>query len=126
MNTPPNKPMYDLQERLIDFAVLMLEISDGLPSTFAGRHFSNQLTRSGTSPGMHYGEAQAAESARDFIHKMKVCLKELRESWATQRIIERTPLFPNHVRLQDGIRENIELVAIFSASIRTAEKGLKK
>ena len=71
---------YDLEERLIKFSIRILEIAEMLPSSCAGKHFAGQLIRSGTSPAFNYGEAQSAESRRDFIHKMKVALKELRET----------------------------------------------
>lgn len=72
---------FDLEERLIDFAFVIIDISEALPKTRAGEHLGGQLLRSGTSPALHHGEAQAAESPADFIHKMKVCLKELRETF---------------------------------------------
>lgn len=79
---------YNLENRLIAFAVSILDLADKLPSTFAGKHLGGQLTRSGTSPALNYGEAQAAESRADFIHKMKIYLKELRESQICLKIIE--------------------------------------
>ncbi|HEX7846035.1 MAG TPA: four helix bundle protein, partial [Chitinophagaceae bacterium] len=72
---------YDLQERLINFASDCIDVAERLPKTFAGNHIAGQLIRSSTSPALHYGEAQGAESRDDFIHKMKVCLKELRETF---------------------------------------------
>lgn len=81
-----NSKKYDLDERLIDFAARMIDVSELLPNTKAGAHLGDQLLRSGTSPALHYGEAQAAESAADFIHKMKVCLKELRETFNCLRL----------------------------------------
>lgn len=80
---------YDLEERLIDFASFIIDVSEALPKTFAGNHLGNQLLRSGTSPALHYSEAQAAESHADFIHKMKVCLKELRETYNCLRLISK-------------------------------------
>jgi four helix bundle protein len=79
----------NLEERLIDFAVMVIDLSEKLPKTFAGKHLGNQLVRSGTSPALNYGEAQAAESKKDFIHKMRICLKELRESYVCLKIIDR-------------------------------------
>lgn len=70
-----------LEDRLIDFTVLIIEIVNEMPNTKAGNHLSGQLVRSGTSPALNYGEAQSAESRKDFIHKVKVVLKELRESF---------------------------------------------
>ncbi len=71
---------YDLEERLLNYAVTVIEIVERLPKTKAGNHVGGQLVRSGTSPLSNHGEAQAAESRRDFVHKMRICLKELRES----------------------------------------------
>jgi four helix bundle protein len=71
---------YDIEERLIDFAVRIIRTAESLPKTKAGNHIPGQLTRCGTSPAPNYGEAQSAESIADFIHKMKLCLKELRET----------------------------------------------
>jgi four helix bundle protein len=66
---------YDLEERFIDFSVLIIEIVNEIPNSKAGNHLSGQLVRSGTSVSLNYGEAQSAESKKDFIHKMKVILK---------------------------------------------------
>ena len=71
---------YDLQERLIEFAVRVLNVVESLPNSRVGNHVAGQLIRSGTSPAPNYGEAQSAESRKDFIHIMKVALKELRET----------------------------------------------
>ena len=75
-------PRYDLEDRLIDFAVQICLLTDRFPSTPIAKHVSTQITRSGTSPFANYGEAQAAESRQDFVHKLKICLKELRETQA--------------------------------------------
>ena len=71
---------HDLEERLIDFAVTIVEIAETMPDSKAANHLAGQLLRSGTSPALNYGEAQSAESRKDFIHKIKIVLKELRES----------------------------------------------
>ncbi len=81
----------------------------------------HQLARSGTAPALNYGEAQAAESQADFIHKMGVCLKELRESGINMKIISRRNYFKNEVLLQKVQQEAKELVAIFTKSISTAK-----
>jgi four helix bundle protein len=80
---------FDLEERLIDFATKVDEIVEALPANRLGNYISGQLIRSGCSPALNYGEAQAAESRSDFIHKMKIILKELRESLVSLKIIER-------------------------------------
>ena len=82
----------DLEDRLVDFAVRVVNVVEALPDSKAGNHIAGQLVRSGTSPAPNYGEAQSAESRRDFIHKMKIALKELRETLVWLKIIERKPL----------------------------------
>jgi len=91
MNEKQNRK-FDLEERLIDFAVLIIEISESLNNTRASNHIGGQLVRSGTSPALHYGEAQSAESRNDFVHKLKILLKELRESLVALKIIKRVSL----------------------------------
>ncbi len=115
----------DLEDRLIDFAVRVLNVAESLPSTKAGNHIAGQLIRSGTSPAPNYGEAQSAESRRDFIHKMKICLKELRETLIWLQIIQRKPLC-DASRLEDILKECDELIAIFVKSVKTAEVQVKK
>ena len=107
----------DIENRL---AVRVLNVTEALPNTKAGNHIAGQLVRSGISPAPNYGEAQSAESRRDFVHKMKICLKELRESLIWLRIIDRDRLCPPE-RLSDIIEESDELIAIFVASVKTAE-----
>ena len=121
-----NKRKFDLEERLIDFAVLIIEISESLHNTPAGRHISGQLVRSGTSPALHYGEAQSAESRSDFIHKLKVLLKELRETLVGLKIIKRVPLIIKTEIIDKGLIECNELIAIFNKSIETAKKNNEK
>ena len=110
----------EIEDRLIDFAVRVLNVTESLPNTKAGNHIAGQLVRSGTSPAPNYGEAQSAESRRDFIHKMKICLKELRETLIWLRIIERKELCPPE-RLAEIIKECDELISIFVKSVKTAE-----
>ena len=121
-----NKRKFDLEERLIDFAVLIIEVSESLYSTPAGRHISGQIVRSGTSPALHYGEAQSAESRSDFIHKLKVLLKELRETLIALKIIKRVPLTSKTELIEKGLTECNELIAIFNKSIETAKKNNEK
>jgi four helix bundle protein len=111
---------FDLEERLIEFASDIIDVSEGLPKTFAGNHLAGQLIRSGTSPALNYGEAQSAESRSDFIHKMKVCLKELRETYNCLRLINKKQWF-DKVRLGNFLIENNELISIFVKSISTAQ-----
>ena len=116
-----DRRVYDLEDRLINFAVEIIKLVESLPKTRAGNHISGQILRSGTSPAPNYGEAQSAESNQDFIHKMKVCLKELRETRVWLIMISRSKLKPeNDIELL--LKENVELVSIFVASIKTAKK----
>lgn len=112
------KHPFDLQDRLINFASMIIRIVREIPSDKAGNYLGGQLLRSGTSPALNYGEAQAAESKRDFIHKMRLCLKELRETMNCLKILERVGLLTDRTIL----REVTELVSIFVKSIQTAEK----
>ncbi|MBT3251688.1 MAG: four helix bundle protein [Candidatus Marinimicrobia bacterium] len=111
---------YDLEERLIEFSTLIIQIVNEMLSTKAGNHLSGQLVRSGTSVSLNYGEAQSAESKRDFIHKMKIILKELRETFICLKIIQRTKLYKSVGRIQKAKTENNELISIFVKSIETA------
>ena len=115
---------FDLEERLIDFAAVIIDISEALPNTIAGNHLGGQLLRSGTSPALHYGEAQAAESPADFIHKMKVCLKELRETYNCLRLIRKKNWIKEGLEVQ--VKESNELVAIFVTSVKTAQANQQK
>jgi four helix bundle protein len=91
-----------------------------------GNHIAGQLLRCGTSPAPNYGEAQGAESRADFIHKMKVCLKELRESRVWLLMIVRAKLIIPTSKLDPLIQETNELISIFVTSVRTAKKGKKR
>ena len=115
---------FNLEERLIDFGVLIIEIINELPNTKAGNHLTGQLVRSGTSPALNYGEAQAAESRRDFIHKLKVVLKELRESFICIKIIYRVKLHSSEDNIQKAMKESDELISIFVKSVETAQKNM--
>ena len=83
---------YNLQDRLVDYAVRIIKLSETLPETKAGKHVSTQILRSGTSPAPNYGEAQSAESTADFVHKLKVALKELRETEIWLKIIAKAKM----------------------------------
>ena len=117
---------YDLEERLIDFAVLIIKVSEHVKKTNAGIHLSGQIVRSGTSPALNYGEAQAAESRKDFIHKVKIVLKELRETFVNLKIIKKCELCTNKDLLENALKENNELISIFVKTVETAKRNLKK
>lgn len=114
--------IYDLEERLIDFCVLVLDVVEELPGTKAAKYFEDQVIRSSASPALNYGEAQSAESKKDFVHKIKICLKELRETSVSLKIIQRKKILDT-TKLQVALKENGELIAIFTKSIDTAEKN---
>lgn len=119
MNKKPTTK-YDLEDRLIEFAVRIIDTAEALPKTVASKNLGGQIVRSGTSPALNYAEAQSAESKADFIHKMKICLKELRETFVCLKIIKRKAYF-NESRLEPLLKENTELVSIFVKSIQTAK-----
>jgi four helix bundle protein len=116
---------FDLEDRLIDFAVLVLTLVESLPDSRGCNHLAGQLIRSGTAPALLYAEASGAQSTGDFIHKMSLCLKELRESSVCQRIIQRKGYKSDTKLLAKALSENKELIAIFGSSINTAKKNAK-
>lgn len=113
-----------LEERLIEFASRIIDMVEALPKTAAAKHLGSQILRSGTSPALNYGEAQAAESKDDFLHKMKICLKELRETLVCLRLIAKRKWFAMS-KLESLIFENNQLVSIFVASAKTASRKPK-
>ncbi len=117
---------YDLEERLIWFSVRIIELSQSMQESFAGSHLSKQIIRSATSAALNYGEAQSAESPRDFIHKMGICLKELRETFINAKIIKYGKLSSNEKLLNTCFLENNELISIFVKSIETAKNNNSK
>ena len=114
----------DLVERLTDFSVLIIKIAEALPDSYAGSYIAGQMIRSGTSPALHYGEAQDAESTADFIHKMKVVLKELRETSNALIIIRKLGINKSKKDLEHAVDENNQLIAIFVTSVKTAKSKI--
>ncbi len=116
----------DLSERLLDFAARIGKVINALPDTRMGRHVSGQLVRCGTSPAPNYEEGCAAESRADFVHKLSICLKELRESRLWIRLIVKGELLPEK-RMADLLDESTQLCNIIAQSIVTARgKPAKK
>lgn len=113
---------YDLEERLLTYAADIIRLTDRMARSRAGVHIADQLLRSGTSPLSNHGEAQAAESRDDFIHKMSICLKELRESQRWLRLVILVPLVRDTSEATRLLSETDELVRIFRSSISTAKK----
>ena len=116
--------IYDLEDRLIDFAVQIIKVAEQLPKNYTGNHLGKQIIRSGTAPALNYGEAQGAESRKDFIHKMKISLKELRETFINLKIIKKSGLILDHKTFAEALKESNELISIFVKSVKTAEKSL--
>jgi len=116
-------PRYDLEDRLIRFGAAVCRLTAQLPATAVGRQVSLQLIRSATSPFANYGEVQGAESRRDFIHKLGICVKELRETRAWLKFIGEMELCPKEP-LWIVTGECDELLAILATSIKTARRGL--
>jgi four helix bundle protein len=117
---------YDLEERLLEFASAVIDLSEKLPNSRAGNHIAGQILRSGTSPYAVHGEAESAESRDDFIHKIKVCLKELRETRRWARLIRRKSWAHDDPTLIFVQSESEELIRIFMSSIRTARANALK
>src|SRR6476660_1319889 len=124
-NDEKKKLRFDLEERLVDFAFLIIKIADERIDTRAGNHIAGQIVRSGTHPALQYGEAQSAESRQDFIHKLKVILKELRETNNALKIIKKAPLTKKLYLIGKVLVECNELISIFVKSIATAQLNLK-
>ena len=117
---------FDLEDRLIDFSIRASDIIDKLPQDKFVNHLSSQLLRSSTSVALNYGEAQGAESLKDFIHKMRVVLKELKESKVCLKLMLKKLMYDSSSELGNTINENKELIAIFIKSLETAEKNRNK
>lgn len=120
-----NKRRYDLENRLIDFSVEVSDFAENLPQTYTAQYLFKQIIRSSMSPSLNYGEAQVAESRKDFIHKLKIVLKEMKETKNCLEIIKRKKYLHEEkiVVLQ---KECGELIAIFIKSIETAKRNLNK
>lgn len=115
---------FDLEERLIDFSVMVIKVIEKLPNTKAANHIGGQAIRSSSSPALNYGEAAEAESRKDFIHKMGICRKELGETKNALKILIRRPYKEILSEGEIALKECLELLRIFSKSIATAKKNL--
>ena len=121
-----NEWAFDLEDRLLDFAAQIIRVSESMKPSPAGRHVGVQLLRSGTSPFANHGEAEGAESLNDFVHKLRICYKELRESRRWMRLAQRADLLEQPEQLTHLLDEADQLIRIFAASLRTAEKKREK
>jgi four helix bundle protein len=113
----------ELEERLIDFAVSGIETGKSLPKDEIGRYLAGQLMRSSSSPALNYGEAQSAESRKDFAHKISIILKELRESMICMKIIKRSNLVRDLTSLEIRLNECNELISIFVKTLKSTQKS---
>lgn len=113
----------DIEERLMKFAVQVMKVCDNLPLTPAGKHIADQLLRSGTAPAPNYGEGRSAESKRDFIHKLRIALKELNETRIWLKMITMSEMLPES-KVMALLAECEELCRILYASIQTAQQSL--
>ena len=120
------KSRYDLEGRLLDFGARIISLTQKLTENYTQRHIAGQLLRSGTSPLSSHGEAQAAESPADFIHKLSLCLKELSETERWLKLIERAKLISKTEKLTPLLDKADQLIRIFVTSISTAEKRRTK
>ena len=118
-------PHYDLNDRIINYAVAIIRLCEELPDSKAGKHIGGQLLRSGTAPAPNYGEAQSAESRADFVHKLKVALKELRECEMWLKVIKRARMLTDTAGLEALLAETDELLAILVSSVQTAKRNMQ-
>ena len=112
-----NARKFDLENRLIEFTIKIINVVESLPDSKVANYLGGQLLRSGSSPVLNYGEAQAAESRRDFVHKLKIILKELRETSICLMLLNRK----SYITDSSLLKESKELIAIFAKSIGTAQ-----
>ena len=116
---------YDLEDRLVEYGCRMIDVIEALPKTRAGNYIAGQLVKSCLSPAFNYGEVQGAESRDDFIHKLGVVLKELKECRTALKIIRRKELIKPVKRIDSISEETEELIAIIAKSIETATRNKK-
>ncbi len=119
-----NQIKYDLQDRLVKFSAMIIKNTSFLENNFASQHLIKQLIRSSTAAALNYGEAQSGESRKDFVHKIKICLKELRESQVNLQILSEAQLVNDEEKFKKIINECNELVAIFTASVIKAKTNI--
>lgn len=117
---------YDLEDRLVSYSCRMIDVVEALPNTRAGNYIAGQLIRSCMSPAFNYGESQGAESVNDFVHKLGVVLKELKECRVAMKIIRKKEMIRPVSKLADIYKETEELIAIIAKSIDTANKNKNK
>lgn len=120
---PTQNKVYDLEDRLVDFTCRMIDVVEALPNSRSGNYIAGQLIRSCHSPTFNYGEVQAAESRNDFIHKLGVVLKELKECRTALKVIRKKELIKPANKTDSIYKETEELIAIIAKSKETAIKN---
>ena len=120
------KRKFDLEDRFVDFTCRMIDVVEALPNSRAGNYIAGQLVRSSHSPTFNYGEVQGAESRNDFIHKLSIILKELKECRTALKVIRKKQMISPVSKTDNIFKENEELIAIIAASIETAERNRAK
>lgn len=120
-----DKKKFDLEDRLVNYTCRMIDLVEALPNSRAGNYIAGQLIKSCHSPTFNYGEVQAAESRNDFIHKMGIVLKELKECRTALKIILKNGMIKPKDRLEEAFKETEELIAIIAKSISTAKSNKK-
>ena len=121
-----NGRKFDLEDRLVDFSSRIIDVVESLLNTKAANYIAAQMIRCGLAPVLLYGEVQAAESRDDFIHKMKIVVKELKETRACLKLIRKREMIKSITQIDNVYNENEELVAIGSKSIETAKQNNNK
>jgi four helix bundle protein len=116
---------YELEERIIDYSVLILKITSDIKKTRPGSILESQIIRSGTSSALNYGEALGAESGKDFIHKVQIVIKELKETYVALKIIKKADLYSNLDLLEDALNETNQLISIFVRTVVTCKKSIQ-
>jgi four helix bundle protein len=116
---------YDLEDRLVNYTCIMIDVVDALPNTRAGNYIAGQLIKSCHAPTFNYGEAQGAESPKDFVHKMGVVLKELKECRTALKITRKKKMIASDTIVEIAFKETEELIAISTKSIITTKKNHK-
>ena len=115
---------HELEKRLVDFSVSVLELIQSIEKNAVTTPLGNQVIRSSTASALNYGEAQSAESKKDFVHKIGIVLKELRETQINLMILGNLKSFNDRIEFPQLIKENDELIAIFHKTIQTARKNI--
>ncbi|MCP5064323.1 MAG: four helix bundle protein [Ignavibacteriae bacterium] len=118
--------IFDLEDRFIDYTIRISNVVDQIDNSKLGTYIAGQLIRSGSSPALNYSETQSAESRKDFVHKLKIILKELKESRICLKIIERKSLIAITNKLATIKKETEELITIIYKSIETAKSNMQK